>query len=99
MYFYYAHFLSCSFSKPLPAPGYVQDILHLTSEQCNQMTAIRTGCSLYQELTLPFKANPNVRIELLLEEVSIKFEGTQDAVKSARDHFSSQLKQYISIKE
>lgn len=84
---------------PLPASDVVQEEMKLSSEQCNLLTAIRTGSSLYQELCLPFKTNSNVKIELLLDEVAVRFEGKQDAVKSAHNHFSTQLKRYIPLEQ
>ena len=83
----------------LSASDVVQEVIKLTSEQYNLLTAIRTGSSLYQELSLPFKTNPNVKIELLLDDVAIRFKGKQDAVKSACGHFSTQLKHYIPLKQ
>ena len=83
----------------LPASDVVQEVIKLTSEQFNLLTAIGTDSSLYQELSLPFKTNPNVKIELLLDDVAIRFEGKQDAVKSACGHFSTQLKHYIPLKQ
>lgn len=76
----------------------IQDTIHLNSTQCNLLTAIRpSGTSLYQELMQPFKANPNVKIELLLAEVSLCFTGKKDAVESASSHFSAHLQQLIPV--
>lgn len=91
-------FLS-SMEVSLPASDIVQEVIKLSPGQWNLLTAIRnesTG-SLYQELSEPFKFNPNVKIELLLEDVAIRFAGKPDAVKSAHGHISTQLKYYIPL--
>lgn len=77
----------------------VEEVIELTPEQWNLLTAIRTECSLYQELAQPFKTNPDIKIELLLEDVAIRFVGKQDAVKSAHGHFSTQLRYYIPLEQ
>lgn len=81
----------------MPASDIVQEVIELSSGQWNLLTAIKTESSLYQELSKPFKSNPDVKIELLHEDVAIRFEGKPDAVKSAHSHFSTQLKYYIPL--
>ena len=75
-----------------------QELLPLTSAQCNLLTSVNPGgSSLYQGLTEPFKTNPNVKIDLLLAEMAVRFTGQRDAVESAHWHFRSQLQRHIPI--
>ena len=73
-------------------------MIQLTSSQCNLLTAVNSaGSSLYQELSDPFETNPNVKIELLLADVSVRFTGKQDAVDAAHSHFRTNLQRYIPV--
>ena len=75
-----------------------KDVIQLSSAECNLLTAINSaGSSLYQQLIQPFKANPNVKIELVLSEVAVHFTGEQEAVKSAHSHFRDNLQRHIPI--
>ena len=70
-------------------------VIRLTSAQCNLLTTVNSaGSSLYQEIAQPFKTNPNVKVELLLDEVAICFTGLHDAVESAYSHFRTSLQVY-----
>lgn len=91
--------LSSSMKPSSSASDIVQDVIKLTPGQWNLLTAIKTECSLYQELSQPFRTNPDVKIELLHEDVAIRFEGKQDSVRSAHGHFSTQLKYYIPLEQ
>ena len=84
---------------PLETPPSNEELIQLESGEWNLLTTVNpTGSSLYQELTLPFKANPNVRIELLPVKVAVRLTGQKDAVESAHSHFKSQLQRHIPIK-
>ena len=77
---------------------HTQVLFSLSAAQCNLLTAVNPGgSSLYQELIRPFKSNPNVKIELLLAEVSIQFSGQRAAVEDAQSYFKSYLQRHIPI--
>lgn len=76
----------------------IQKVIQLTSTQWNLLTAVNSvGSSLYMELYQPFKANPNVKVELLLAELAVAFTGKQDAVDDAHNHFRTNLQRHIPI--
>ena len=69
-----------------------QKTIHLSSAECNLLSVINPdGSSLYKQLTQPFETNTNVRIELILHEVTVHFSGQRQAVESAHSHFKENL--------
>ena len=75
-------------------------VIQLTSVQWNLLTAFDSaGSSLYQEVVQPFKTNPNVKVELLLDEVAVHFTGKQDAVESAHRHFNINLQRHVPVEQ
>ena len=75
-------------------------MIQLTSAQWNLLTAVNSaGSCLYQEVVQPFKTNPNVKVELLVDKVAIHFTGKQDAVESAHSHFSTNLQRHVPVEQ
>ena len=75
-----------------------QKIIHLSSAECNLLTAINPDeSSLYKQLIQPFETNTNVRIELVLHEVAVRFSGQRQAVESAHSHFKDNLLKHVPI--
>ena len=75
-----------------------QETIELSSAQWNILTTVSSaGSSLYQELSQPFKTNPDVKVELLHEEVALQFTGKRDAVNAACGHFRTNLQRHIPI--
>jgi O-acetyl-ADP-ribose deacetylase (regulator of RNase III)/RNA recognition motif-containing protein len=84
--------------SPLETPPSIEALIQLRSAEWNLLTSVNpAGSSLYQELTEPFKTNPNVKIDLLPSKVAIQLTGQKDAVESAHCHFKSQLQGHIPI--
>ena len=57
------------------------------------------GASLFQELIGPFKSNPNVTIQPLIDQLTIRFVGVRDAVWSAYSHIANQLNKELHISD
>ena len=84
--------------SPLETPHNILELIQLKSAEWNLLTAVNpAGSSLYQELTEPFKTNPNVKIDLLPSEVAVRFSGQKEAVESAHNHFKSRLQRHITV--
>ena len=63
------------------------------------MTVQSSGKSLYQEIILPFKINPNVIIEILADRFMLKISGMPAAVSSAFEHVQNQLSKDLPISD
>ena len=72
--------------------------IKLNPEQWNLLTAMNSaGSNLYQELSKPFVANPDVKIDLLIDKVTVVFTGKPAAVQSAWDYFRNGILRQIPI--
>ena len=55
------------------------------------LTVDAVGNSLFQELTYPFKSNPNVQIQPVYEKQVIVITGASEAVTNAKEHIEKGL--------
>ncbi len=97
--FMYVCTLPCRpFPSTPPAPQPEERLMLLQPSQWNQLMRIdQDGSSLFQQLSLPFKTNPNVTIEPLIDQRSVRFRGVPEAVFSAHEHFADTLNKELHI--
>ena len=70
----------------------------LTTDQWNQFFVVDShGNSLYLEITLPFKANPNISIQPVMDRQVILLTGTQEVVQIAKEHIGKALEKQLSV--
>ena len=55
------------------------------------LTVDAVGNSLFQELTYPFKSNPNVQIQPVYDKQVIVISGASEAVTNAKEHIEKGL--------
>ena len=55
------------------------------------------GNSLYLELTQPFKGNPNISIQPVMDKQGILLTGTPEAVQAAKEHIGRALEKQLSV--
>ena len=68
------------------------DEIILTGDQWNRIIAVDAhGNSLHNELTFPFKTNPNIKIDVIMEKRGILLKGTPEAVQAAKQHIGRAL--------
>lgn len=99
LYFILIYCLPC---RPSPgvhkSPSAEERLMALQPTQWNQLMKVEhDGSSHFQQLSAPFKTNPNVRIEPQINEHSLRFVGSCDAVISAYKHFSDALNKELHI--
>ena len=74
--------------------------MELKPDQWNKLMNVGPhGASLFQELIGPFKSNPNVAIEPIIDQLTIRFMGVHDAVWSAYRHIANQLNKELHISD
>ena len=61
------------------------------------MLADSLGNSIFNELTLPFKGNPNISIQPVVVKQGILLHGTYKAVQAAKEHFGRALDKQLSV--
>ena len=95
-----------SFPAPVPVSssprvtGQEEKALLLQPGQWNQLMKINEhGSSVFQELIVPFKCNPNVQIQSIMDQLVIRFVGVQDAVLAAYKHVADALNKELHIKD
>ncbi len=70
----------------------------LQPSQWNQLMKVdHDGSSPYQQLSLPFKTNPNVKIEPVIEQHALRLVGTPEAVSTAYKHFADALNRELHM--
>ena len=75
-------------------------LLQLQPEQWNQLMTVQpSGRSLYQEIVLPFKTNPNVAIKIVPDSYMLQISGVPAAVSGAYEHIQSQLSKDLHISD
>ena len=75
-------------------------MLPLQPEQWNQLMMVQSsGKSLYQEIILPFKTNPNVAIKIAPDSYMLQISGISAAVSSAYEHIQNQLSKDLHISD
>ena len=75
-----------------------EQLMQLQPYQWNKLMLVGPhGSSSYQQLKSPFNTNPNVKIELLVDQQAVRFSGTSDAVFSAHRHFTDALNKELHV--
>ena len=73
-------------------------VITCSPEQWNRLLTVdAVGNSLFQELTYPFKSNPNVQIQPLYEKQVIVVTGAIEAVTIAKEHIEKGLIKDTSV--
>ena len=57
------------------------------------------GSILFQELSEPYKSNPNVEIMPMIDQCAVHFIGIKEAVWSAYKHFTDGLNRELHIQD
>ena len=69
------------------------------SQWCHLTVVQKSGTTLLQEILAPFKTNPNIDIQQQMETHSIRIHGAPEAVISAYDHITNQLKKDLHMQD
>ena len=76
-----------------------EKVLKLDPNQWNTLMLVNpnSGTSLFQDVISPYKSNPNVIIQLVHENQSVKFSGKFDAVEDAYSTLKRQLNKELPV--
>ena len=87
-------------SSPPGVAGQAERVMKLQPDQWNQLMRIGDhGSNAFQDLIQPFKCNPCVQIQPVMDQLVVRFIGVQDAVCAAYKHVADALNKELHIKD
>ena len=86
--------------SPPGMTGQAEKVMKLQSDQWNQLMKVDDhGSNAFKDLIQPFKCNPCVQIQPVIDQLVVRFVGVQDAVCAAYKHVADALNKELHIKD